>query len=93
MSARCAVSARYHSAEACVVVELDGGSTLHIPASSIHGLEEAPDAVRAAIEVTPNGSGIFWTDLDVDLNVGHQLATAAPGELLEPEGERRRKRS
>lgn len=70
-----ASSATYDAASGRIVVELTNGAALAFPAHVVRGLERSSAAQRAALEVSPGGSGIIWDSLDVDVSVPGLLAS------------------
>jgi Protein of unknown function (DUF2442) len=66
---RYAIAARYDSARARIVVELDNGADFSFPPQLAQGLGNAPGDALAAIELSPLGTGLHWTELNVDLTV------------------------
>lgn len=64
-----AVSARYDARARRVVVELNSGVVLAVPARLIEGLVDAVSADLTHIEVSPAGTGLYWPALDVDVYV------------------------
>ncbi len=64
-----AVSARYDTRNARLVVELANGVVLMLPPQLLQGLWGASPSALAKVELTPRGSGLHWEALDVDLSV------------------------
>lgn len=64
-----AVSARYDRRAERVVVELNTGVQIAIPARLVEGLAGASAADLAAIEISPAGLGLHWPKLDADVYV------------------------
>lgn len=64
-----AIDAYYDRASEHVFLELSTGFRLTFPADQIRGLIDATPAQRAALELTPSGSGILWPELDTDASV------------------------
>lgn len=64
-----AVAAHYDHATKRVVLELSNGTAFAFPAKIVRGLEKASSAQRAALELSPSGSGIIWDALDADISV------------------------
>ena len=62
-------AARYDPASRRIVVTLRHGLELAIPVRLLQGLSDAPPASLARIEISPEGTGLHWPDLDVDLYV------------------------
>ena len=50
-----------------LVMDLDDGSHHVISKSKIEGLADAPDEVVSRFEINPDGLGLRWPDLDLDL--------------------------
>jgi hypothetical protein len=69
-----AVAARYDVAARALQLTLANGCTVSIPADRIEGLADAPDAVRADIDISGIGYGLHWPKLDLDLSVPGLLA-------------------
>lgn len=82
-----AKSARYDDRSERVVLELTNGIALAFPVRLVRGLEHATRAQRAALTLSPSGSGVIWEELDADVSVpgvvastfGRQLAASALG--------------
>lgn len=66
---RHAVAAHYDTIKKRVVVELDNGADFSFPPELAQGLAGAPKGHLADIEISPLGTGLHWTKLDVDLTV------------------------
>ena len=64
-----AVRARYDRRNARVVVALNTGVEVAVPARLIEGLAEASAASLAEIEISPSGLGLHWPKLDADVYV------------------------
>ena len=69
-------AARYDAGHERVVLELTNGIALAIPAHLVRGLERATAAQRAALELSPLGTGVIWEALDADISVPGLLASA-----------------
>jgi hypothetical protein len=54
---------------------------LHVPLSSIPPLKGQPEAVLRNFKIDPDGSFIYWPDLDVHLGWNQFLQAADPAEL------------
>ena len=64
-----AESARYDRRTGRIVLKLNIGMELRIPANLIEGLVGAESADLAEIEISPTGLGLYWPKLDIDLYV------------------------
>ena len=64
-----AVAAHYDYATKRVVLELSNGTAFAFPAKIVRGLEKASRAQRAALALSPSGSGVIWDALDADISV------------------------
>jgi len=64
-----AEAAHYDPASRRIVITLRHGLELAIPVHLLQGLADAPPASLARIEISPEGTGLYWPDLDVDLYV------------------------
>ncbi len=64
-----AASARYDRATGRVEIELKTGCLYAFPARLAQGLRDATPEQLTAVEVTPDGFGLHWEELDVDLTV------------------------
>lgn len=62
-----AVSARYDRPSGRLIVALNTGVELAVPADRIEGLAGAEAAALAEIEISPSGLGLHWPALDADL--------------------------
>jgi hypothetical protein len=63
-----------------VAVRLEDGREIRFPISANRRLREATPAERARIEITCNGTGLHWPDLDEDLSlVGILEGRLGPG--------------
>ncbi len=71
-----AVAAHYDHTTKRVVLELSNGTSFAFPANLVHGLEKATRAQRAAVELSPSGSGVIWYALDADMSVPGILAAS-----------------
>jgi hypothetical protein len=69
-----AISARYDRRVSRIVVTLDNGLELAFPPRLAQGLEDAPPAKLAKIEISPSGLGLHWPELDADLYVPGLIA-------------------
>lgn len=66
---RYAIAAHYDTSKERIVVQLDNGADFSFPPELAQGLSGAPKKSLAAIEVSPLGTGLHWTHLNVDLTV------------------------
>ena len=64
-----AKSARYDPKGDRIVVELQSGIALAIPARLIQGLAEASRAARRHVVVSGGGVGLYWSEIDLDIDV------------------------
>ncbi len=62
-------AARYDAASRRIVITLRHGLELAIPVHLLQGLADAPPASLDRIDISPEGTGLHWSDLDVDLYV------------------------
>lgn len=62
-------AARYDARRALIVISLEGGCEFSFPAAMAEGLADAPRAKLTKIEISPNGLGLHWPQLDADLYV------------------------
>ncbi len=69
-----AISARYDRRVSRIVITLDNGLELAFPPRLAQGLEDAPSAKLAKIEISPSGLGLHWPELDADLYVPGLIA-------------------
>jgi len=60
---------RYDAALRRIVITLRHGLELAIPVHLLQGLADAPPASLDRIEISPEGTGLHWPDLDADLYV------------------------
>ena len=68
------MSARYDSRKKLIVIDLVNGSSFSFPPHLAQGLTNASPAELADIEITPQGIGLHWSQLDADLTVEGLLA-------------------
>lgn len=64
-----ATSAHYDRRLGRVVVGLNTGVEIAIPATRIEGLSEAAEDARSEIEISETGLGLYWPQLDLDVYV------------------------
>ena len=64
-----AVAAHYDHATKRIVLELSNGTAFAFPATIVRGLEKASRAQRAALQLSPSGSGVIWDALDAYISV------------------------
>lgn len=69
-----AAAARYDAASGLVEIDLRNGCRFAFPAEYGQGLRGATADQLAAVEVTPDGYGLHWEELDVDMAVWALLA-------------------
>jgi hypothetical protein len=62
-------AARYDARRALIVISLEGGCEFSFPTALAEGLADAPRSKLGKIEVSPNGLGLHWPQLDADLYV------------------------
>ncbi len=64
-----ATAARYERKANRLIVSLHNGVELAVPIHLIQDLADAGPDQLSAVEVTPSGLGLHWTDLDADVYV------------------------
>lgn len=64
-----AVMAKYDSNKKMVVVHLSNGASFSFPPYLAQGLSGAKASDLKVIELSPQGTGLYWPRLDVDLSV------------------------
>jgi Protein of unknown function (DUF2442) len=64
-----AVSIEYRSGLDLFIIKLSNGERLVLQRELIEGLQSATRRQLANVEITPQGSGLHWQDLDVDFYV------------------------
>ena len=69
-------AARYDSRRGLIVIALEGGCEFAFPAALAEGLAGAPRSKLTKIKISPNGLGLHWPLLDVDLYVPGLIAGA-----------------
>jgi len=69
-----ALSARYDTRKKLIVIDLVNGSSFSFPPHLAQGLTNARPAELADIEISPQGIGLHWPQLDADLTVEGLLA-------------------
>jgi len=62
-------AARYDARRALIVISLEGGCEFSFPTALAEGLTDAPRSKLRKIEISPNGLGLHWPQLDADLYV------------------------
>ena len=67
-------TARYDQASAALSVVLANGCVVMIPVALVEMLADAPDQIRAEVEVIGIGTRLHWPSLDLDLSVAGLLA-------------------
>lgn len=61
--------ASYHPLTGTVTVDLTNGCAFSFPARLVQGLEAATDEELATVEILPQGRGLHWEGMDVDVSV------------------------
>lgn len=69
-----ATTAHYDATTERIVLELSNGVAFAFPAKHVRGLANASPAQRAALALSPSGSGVIWDDLNADISVPGLLA-------------------
>jgi hypothetical protein len=64
-----AVSAKYDLKKNLIVVHLSNGANFSFPPNLAQGLQGAKNADLKIIELSPQGTGLHWPRLNVDLSV------------------------
>ena len=64
-----AVSAKYDLKKNLIVVHLTNGANFSFPPHLAQGLKGAKDADLKIIQLSPQGTGLHWPRLSVDLSV------------------------
>ena len=64
-----AVSAKYDLKKNLIVVHLSNGANFSFPPNLAQGLQGVKDADLKIIELSPQGTGLHWPRLSVDLSV------------------------
>jgi hypothetical protein len=64
-----AIRARYDGRRRRIIIGLDSGLEITVPAEMIEGLQGASNDELSEIEVSPNGLGLHWQALDADVYV------------------------
>ena len=64
-----AVSAKYDLKKNLIVVHLSNGANFSFPPNLAQGLQGAKDADLKIIQLSPQGTGLHWPRLSVDLSV------------------------
>jgi hypothetical protein len=62
-----AVEVRYDEPTATLLIRLESGVSIVVPAAAIQGLEAASPEQRGHVEISPAGLGIHFPALDVDI--------------------------
>lgn len=62
-----AVSVHYDRTKDRIMIELNNGLCLGLPAHGVQGLEKATPSQLSEIEITPSGYGLHFPRLDADL--------------------------
>lgn len=69
-----ACAAHYDARKKLIVIALENGSSFSFPPALAQGLGNATATELAEIEVSPQGTGLHWPQLDADLTVEGLLA-------------------
>ncbi|MDT3669376.1 MAG: DUF2442 domain-containing protein [Aromatoleum sp.] len=64
-----ALSASYDAENRSVLITLNNGLQLTVPAALVQGLEAATPAELERIEISPSGLGLHFPDIDADLYI------------------------
>jgi len=64
-----AARASFESRTGRVTVDLTNGCAFSFPARLVQGLETASDQDLAAVEILPQGRGLHWEGMDVDVSL------------------------
>ena len=64
-----AVAAKYDPRKKLIVIQLTNGANFSFPPHLAQGLQGAKPAELKIIELSPQGTGLHWPKLDVDLAV------------------------
>ena len=64
-----ATRARFDSRRRRIVIGLESGLEITLPADMIEGLQGASQDELSSIEISPNGLGLHWPALDADVYV------------------------
>ena len=64
-----AQAAHYDARRALIVISLEGGCEFSFPTELAEGLTDTPRSKLKKIEISPNGLGLHWPQLDADLYV------------------------
>jgi hypothetical protein len=64
-----ATQARFDPGCGLIMIEFENGCTFSFPPSLAQGLKDAQADDLAKIEISPQGTGLHWPKLDVDLTV------------------------
>ena len=62
-------AARSDARRALIVISLEDGCEFSFPTALAEGLTDAPRSKLKKIEISPNGLGLHWPQLDADLYV------------------------
>ncbi len=62
-------AARYDQESSRLVIDLTNGATFMVPISQVQGLADAAPEQIKEVEVAPQGGGLHWETLDIDLSV------------------------
>jgi hypothetical protein len=69
-----AKSAKYDRKSGRLILELTNECTFAVPVHFLQGLENATPAQIEALEISGDGYGLHWNELDTDLSVSGLLA-------------------
>jgi hypothetical protein len=64
-----ATYAHFDAATRSIVIQLRGDGTFSFPVDLVEGLAGAGDVELSRVEITPDGEGLHWAGLDIDLSV------------------------
>jgi hypothetical protein len=64
-----AQAAHYDARRALIVFSLEGGCEFSFPTELAEGLTDTPRSKLKKIEISPNGLGLHWPQLDADVYV------------------------
>lgn len=62
-------AARFDRETGKITLDLTNGCAFVFPARLVQGLQDASDDALAAVEILPQGRGLHWEALDVDVSV------------------------
>ena len=64
-----AVAAEFDPVRRWILITFNTGGVVAAPNDSIEGLSGADTKALTNIEITPSGLGLYWPDLDVDVDL------------------------